>query len=106
MILSSPFEQTLLNKIKWVIGNKLNLKNFSLFRSFGVNQIIKPDLKESEKLKALKIYEEIKKNIKNKKDVINIKVDGIKIGDLIYDTYIKSRRKPTVSFNEDFSKWF
>ena len=55
-------------------------------------------------MKALKIYEEIKKNIKNKKDVINIKVDGIKIGDLIYDTYIKSRRKPTVSFNEDFFK--
>ena len=43
MILSSPFEQTLLTKIKWVIGNKFNLKTFSLFRSFGVNEIIKPN---------------------------------------------------------------
>ena len=103
-ILSSPFEQTLLSKIKWIIGNKFNLKNFSLFRSFGVNQIIKPSLKKSETLKALKIYEVIKNNIKDKRDVINIKVDGIKIGDLIYDTYIKSRRKPTVNFNEDFFK--
>ena len=105
-ILSSPFEQTLLSKIKWIIGNKFNLKNFSLFRSFGVNQIIKPSLKKSEILKALKIYEVIKNNIKDKRDVINIKVDGIKINDLIYDTYIKSKRKPTVSFNEDFLKWF
>ena len=26
------------------------------------------------------------------------RLDGIKIGDLIYDTYIKSKRKPTVIF--------
>ena len=103
-ILSSPFEETLLTKIKWIIGNNFNLKTFSLFRSFGVNEIIRPKLDKTQNSKALETYKEIIKNIKNKKDVINIKISEIKIGDLIYDTYIKSKRKPTVYLDEDFYK--
>ena len=101
-ILSSPFEEKLLTKIKWIIGNNFNLKTFALFRSFGVNEIIRPKLDKTQNSKALETYKEIIKNIKNKKDVINIKISEIKIGDLIYDTYIKSKRKPTVYLDEDF----
>ena len=36
-ILSSPLKENMLNKIKWYIGNNLNLKYFSIYKSFGVN---------------------------------------------------------------------
>jgi hypothetical protein len=35
-------KESLINKIKWHIGNKFNLKYFSIYRSFGVKEIFKP----------------------------------------------------------------
>ena len=101
-ILSSPFEENFLNKLKWIIGNSLNLKNFSIFRSFGVNEIIKPKLKKSDYQNAKSIFINIKSKVKTKNDILNIEINNIKIGDLIYDTYLKTRYKPTIELNEDF----
>ena len=101
-ILSSPFEENFLNKLKWIIGNKFNLKNFSIYRSFGVNEIIKPKLKKSDYKSAKKQFIQIKNNIKTKSDILNIEINNIKIGDLIYDTYLKTKYKPTVELDKDF----
>ncbi len=101
-ILSSPFEENFLNKLKWTIGNKFNLKNFSIYRSFGVNEIIKPKLKKIDYQNARDIFINIKNKIKTKNDILNIEINNIKIGDLIYDTYLKTKYKPTVELNEEF----
>ena len=39
-----------------------------------------------------------KKNLNNN-DVVNFKINNIWIGDLIYDTYLKSRLIPTFNLN-------
>ena len=44
------------------------------------------------------------KNIKNKKEVLNLHIDEIYCGDLIYDSYIRFRNKPTVDINDLFLK--
>jgi len=101
-ILSSPFEESLYNKIKWIIGDKFNLKNFSIFRSFGVKKIIKPSLNKEEYKISYQIFINLKKTLSSKRDVLNISINDIRVGDLIYDTYIKSKIKPTIFFDDDF----
>ena len=101
-ILSSPFEESFFNNLKWIIGNRFNLKIFSIYRSFGVNEIIKPKLKKSDYQNAKNIFINIKSKVKTKNDILNIEINNIKIGDLIYDTYLKSKYKPTVELNEEF----
>ena len=64
--------------------------------------------------KQKKKFDEIKKNIFRKEDVLNIKIDNIRIGDLLYDTYLKKFMKPTLDLNDkhfelmlfDFCKLF
>jgi hypothetical protein len=47
---------------------------------------------------AIKIYN----TTKNKDDVVNIEVNNIKIGDLIYDTYMRYKPSATVNVNDKY----
>lgn len=76
-----------LDKIYLAIGGKVLYKNVDVYK----NQ----DLINS-------TFSEIKKQIKTKYDVLNIQIDNIKIGDLIYDTYLRFASKTTVDINDPF----
>jgi len=101
-ILSSPLKESLINKIKWHIGNKFNLKYFSIYRSFGVKEIFKPIINNNISNIAEKEFFSLRNQIKTKKDILDIKVNNVEIGDLIYDTYIKSKKKPTIHIDDYF----
>jgi hypothetical protein len=51
-------------------------------------------------IKNIKKYQKIKKS-----DILNLKIDGILIGDLIYDTYIRYRCVPTLDYSDFFLKY-
>ena len=42
--------------------------------------------------------------LKTKSDVINIHLENIKIGDLVYDTYLRYANKPEVDLNDPYLK--
>ena len=46
-----------------------------------------------------------KNKFKNKFDVFKIKISKIIIGDLIYDTYLRFRDRPTLKLNDNFFKY-
>jgi hypothetical protein len=113
-ILVSPLEISFLQKIRWYLANFLSLKNFKIYKSFGTKKIFRPEINYDHTKKAKKKFDEIKKNIFRKEDVLNIKIDNIRIGDLLYDTYLKKFMKPTLDLNDkhfdlmlfDFCKLF
>ena len=43
-----------------------------------------------------------KDKIKTKKDILDIKINNVELGDLIYDTYLKFKKKPTILIDKDF----
>ena len=45
------------------------------------------------------------KNIKEKKSILSIKYRGIKVGDLIYDTYIRYKKNPTVDIKDYYLRF-
>ena len=103
-IISSKLERNFLNKLKWIIGNYFSLKNFKIYRSFGVKNIFKPIITKNINLEAEKEYFRIVSQIKNKNDVLKIKLHGMLFGDLIYDTYVKSFKKETINIKDDLFK--
>ena len=51
-IISSPLNPTLMNRIKWTIGNLFSLATFKIYRSFGVSKIFRPMVSKIQKKKC------------------------------------------------------
>jgi len=113
-IIVTSLNHNIFNKIKWSIANFLSLKNFRIYKSFGTKKIFRPVISSAQNRKAKIKFYQIKKEINTKNDVLNIAIDQIRIGDLIYDTYLKTLMKPTLDINDkkfddillDFCKLF
>ncbi len=71
------------------------LSHYYLYASYGLQSYVIPSSKVSDK-KFQIILKSLKKNIRSKKDVLNIKIDSIKIGDLIYDGFLRENKLSTI----------
>ena len=103
-ILVNDLNFSFLNKFKWTLGNVFSIKNFGVYKSLGVDKIFRPSPKNSEFYLADIKFIKLKKKIKDKKDVLAIQLDGVLIGDIIYDTYLKRFHEPTLHLDEKFFK--
>jgi len=90
--------------------NLLKKKYFKLYQSVGLQKLWNLDklkslfISKSENDNMKNRADKLFKNIKNKKEVLNLHIDEIYCGDLIYDSYIRFRNKPTVDINDLFLK--
>ena len=74
-------------------------KLVNIYKSFNVNKgITDHDFVYSKK--EIAQYEKKFHKIKTKNDLINYKNNKIKIGDLIYDTYLRTTFNPTLNLND------
>ena len=106
-LLTTPLVFNKINSLKWKIGNFFSLKHFAIYRSFGVDEIFKPEIDKNITKLANKYFSKNFNKIRSKKDLLNFKINNILLGDLLYDTYLKSRILPTININsEDFKKFF
>ena len=96
----SPLKYNTARTIKWFLCNFLNLKTFKIYRSFNTDKIFKPNINKETAIEAEKIFKKIWPKIKKKDDILKIKLRGIYLGDLIYDTYIKANFLPTIDIND------
>lgn len=91
---------SLIYKIKFYLQKYLNYQNFSIYKSFNVDDFFlisnNKDIIDKSNLK----YQEIINLIKSKNDLLNLRIEDIPVGDLIYDTYLKRFQRPTVDINE------
>ena len=94
--LTRPIKMSLFDKIKWFFGNFFSIRYFGIFKSIGASEFLWPDLKSIKNSKTEKIYQKIYSKIKSKRDLENLKIYNIWIGDLIYDSYLKYYNEETV----------
>ena len=84
-----------------------NLKTFAVYRSFNTESIFKPTITNDIKKKTKLYFNKNFKKIKNKEDVVNISVENIPMGELLYDSYIRLKKEPTIDiFSEDFKDYY
>lgn len=106
-LIVSPLKINFLQKLKWQLSTLLLLGFKKIYQSFGVESFLRPEISKNITIKAEKIRDRFFKNLKGNKDIVNFKIGKIWIGDLIYDTYLKSRLVPTINLNtKDFKSFF
>ena len=98
---SSDLESTIYQKFKWNIGKFFSFNFFGIYKSFGVSKFIKPHINKNISAKSDILFQSLINEIKNKNDVLNIKINQINIGDLIYDGYLKKNFKYTLDINSE-----
>ena len=82
-------------KIKYFINRFNLLSHYNLYASYGLQSFVIPKYNITDS-SFEKIYKSVFKNIKSKNDVLNIKLNSIKVGDLIYDGYLRENRLSTI----------
>lgn len=77
-----------------------------IYSSFGCNNKVSNKHNSNIDPQAKLILEKLLKIIKTKKDILEIKIDNLNIGDLIYDSYLRNNKKPTIEIQSKEFKNF
>ncbi len=85
------------NKFKSYI---FTFKSKKIYKSFGVNKFLNPNENKYKTL-ANQLTNKLMSEIHSKSDLVNLIVDDIWVGDLIYDQYLTSYEVPTVNIKSD-----
>ena len=102
-ILSADISRNIYDKIKWLIAKTFSIRFFGVYKSCGVKDFIFPNINRDIEDEGDKIFMLLKKKLKNNYDIENIKLKNIWVGDLIYDSYLKSHLKKTIKLeNKSF----
>ena len=98
---NSNFLHYVLRRIYQLIFNFLLKRKWTkLYRAIGLSHTL--DLDKND---FFLFASKNKNKFKNKFDVFKIKISKIIIGDLIYDTYLRFRDRPTLKLNDNFFKY-
>lgn len=76
-------------------------KDKILARSIGVTELKRLGFSSFKLIyESYKLAKFAQKTFQNKKDLLSFSIEGVVVGDLIYDTYLKWYRKPTVDIHD------
>ena len=75
----------------------LNFAIHKVFKSFNIREIIYLDLTRSQLKERDRLFNKIYPDLKTKKDVEDLSVEGTLIGDLIYDSHLRKNKVPTIN---------
>ena len=103
---STDLENSVYQKLKWYLGKFFGYNFFGIYKSFGVSKFVKPFVNKDIDLKSNTLFNSLVGRIRNKNDILDLKIDDIEFGDLLYDGYLKRYYKYTLDINsEQFHKY-
>lgn len=91
--------------IRYYFSKVFFFSHYNIFKSFNVIENLTPNKIYNQNL-LKKLYSQNLKKLKNKRDILKIKFLNIKVGDLIYDEYLRSYDLATIELDsESFKKY-
>ncbi len=95
-------KQKLSFRLKALVG----WAHFGTYKSFGANEFLEIKLTGAQRERARVLYDETLPRLKSKRDVEDMHIKGVWIGDLLYDSYLMNMLKPTINLAaEDFKQF-
>jgi hypothetical protein len=94
------------DELKWNLGKFFKIKNFGVYYSFGAGKFLEVEYNDfviKRSHHQVKYFYSKRVNLKN---LENLRVENIWIGDLIYDSYLKKFSKITVDMDSELFKVF
>lgn len=83
-------------KVASYIKELLGLAEYGIYSSFGVQRFIRVAANSDQKDRAMKLYRQYAVKITSKREVESLHVNGVWIGDLVYDSYLRLNGLPTL----------
>jgi hypothetical protein len=74
--------------------------NEKVYESFGMSKIASTKLNKVLQNESDVLYKKVYTSLNTKRDVENISVEDVLIGDLIYDSFLRSMNKPTIDLKD------
>ena len=88
-------------KLSFAVRGHLGLDVFGIYRSFGTSGFLNIAPDASQKRRAAALMPDLLARIKTKTDLELLSIDGVWVGDLVYDTYLMRMRRPTVDITSE-----
>lgn len=85
---------------KWLFQKIFKNNTKKIFKSFNVRGFVNLSLNRTQKIEASVLFDEVYPQLKTKNDVEQLIINGVLIGDLVYDTYLRHENVPTVNLSE------
>ena len=105
-LISEKLFRGIFKKILRSILIKFSLGTYGIYKSFGVKGFVYPNINENLISNKTKIVEKIINETNTKEKFLNLSINQIYIGDLLYDTYLKKFEKETVDIkSSEFIKF-
>ena len=82
------------------------LKIKKIYQSFGINKFLNYNISNNKKNLAKKFSKKLIGEINSKIDLENLTIDGIWVGDLIYDEFLATHKVATVNVKSEKFKKF
>ena len=96
------FKEKLAFRLKVMIG----WAHFGTYKSFGTNEFLEIKLTDGQRKRAKALHDQTLPHLTSKRDVEDLHIKGVWIGDLVYDTYLMRTLKPTIDLaDEEFKKF-
>jgi hypothetical protein len=83
--------------LRAIISNRIIKK---IYQSFNVRKFNYYKLNNNQSIEIENLFNEIKSSLKSKKEVEDLKVQDVWIGDLLYDSYTKIHKLPTIDISD------
>ena len=87
---------TVLQRLAFAIDKFFGTRELGIFSSFGAQDCLVPKLSGKQQTVAQRLFEQTVGHLKSTQDVEDLTIDGIWIGDLVYDTYLMTYKQPTI----------
>lgn len=83
-------------RVAFKVKAALGVAQFGAYKSFGVNEFLEIRLDADQRRRALALHADVLGRIHGTRDIEDLYVNGVWIGDLVYDTFLMTYRKPTI----------
>ncbi len=91
-----PLSGDWLKRIAYKIRKGSGVDGYGVYRSFGTSGFIEIHPSREQKARAHLIFYKVFGELKTKKDIEDVVINGVCVGDLIYDTFLMTYKKPTI----------
>ena len=92
------------NYLSWLLAKLRDLRSLfnsspssiKVFKSVGASRVLRISPRALSKPRAVSLYERWLRQSKSKQDIWTLEIDGVEIGDLIYDQWLRSSNSATI----------
>lgn len=93
---SPLYHESLVKRINFRIKSLFKLNEFGIYKSFGTEEFFEIAVNKRQKLRAKDMLIECNSKLHSKSDIERMEIDGVLVGDLIYDSYLMNKKVPTI----------